>query len=190
MGHHALRYRLRQRSACGPLRRITPCSRNWPPVPAIARQKLVGFMRPLATSLIKRKPVRSCATPCIEERLDHSPTGVDPRSDPPVGIRTEWTTLASGGRRLVCRKRPQSHTAGRDRRRQYRSPPRDDGRCGNIGRQARPSLGGWALRMSGLFLYYLSRPPPSSAPSGVLSRKDTLRYRTDCAAKTSAIPRQ
>ena len=133
---------------------------------------------------------RRCATPCIEERLDHSPTGVDPSSDPPVGIRTEWTTLASGGRRLVCRKRPQSHTAGRDRRRQYRSPPRDDGRCGNIGRQARPSLGGWALRMSGLFLFYLSRPPPSSAPSGVLSRKDTLRYRTDCAAKTSAIPRQ
>jgi DNA-binding transcriptional LysR family regulator len=53
-----------------------------------------------------------------------------------------------------------------------------------------PLLGGWALRMSGLFLYYLSRPPPSSAPSGVLSRKDTLRYQTDCAAKTSAIPRQ
>src|SRR5262249_52850907 len=54
-----------------------PASRNWPPAPAIASQKLVGFMRPLATSLIKRKPIRSCATPYIEERLDHSPTGLD-----------------------------------------------------------------------------------------------------------------
>src|SRR5262249_52800584 len=72
------RYCLRQRSACGPLRRITPCSRNWPPAPAIAREKLVGFLRPLATSRIERKPIRSCATPCIQERLDHSPTGLDP----------------------------------------------------------------------------------------------------------------
>src|SRR5262249_11697310 len=55
-----------------------PCSRNWPPAPAIARQKLVGFIRPLATSLIERKPIRPCATPCIQERLDHSPTGLDP----------------------------------------------------------------------------------------------------------------
>src|SRR5262249_37280529 len=44
----------------------------------IARQKLVGFIRPLATSLIERKPIRSGAPPCIEERLDHSPTGLDP----------------------------------------------------------------------------------------------------------------
>src|SRR5215831_4460922 len=55
-----------------------PASRNWPPAPAIARQKLVGFIRPLATSLIERKPIRSRATPCIQERLDHSPTGLDP----------------------------------------------------------------------------------------------------------------
>src|SRR6516164_4922240 len=54
-----------------------PWSCNWPPAPAIARQKLVGFLRPLATSLIERKPIRSCATPCIQERLDHSPTGLD-----------------------------------------------------------------------------------------------------------------
>ena len=49
---------------------------DWPPAPAIARQKLVGFIRPLATSLIERKPIRSCATPCIQERLDiATPTG-------------------------------------------------------------------------------------------------------------------
>src|SRR5215831_9245134 len=32
----------------------------------------------LATSLIERKPIRSGTTPCIQERLDHSPTGLDP----------------------------------------------------------------------------------------------------------------
>ena len=139
-------------------------ARNWPPAPAIARQKLVGW--PLATSLTERKPIRSCATPCIEERLDHSPTGVDPRSDPPVGIRTEWTTLASGSRRLVCRKRPQ-------RRRRYRSPPRDDGRCGNIGRQARPSAG--RLGASDVGTLPLLLEPPASV-FGSVGRTIQERY--------------
>jgi hypothetical protein len=120
--------------------------------------------------LIERK---SCATPCIEERLDHSPTRVDPSSDPPVGIRTEWTALASGGRRLVCRKRPQSHTAGRDRRRRYRSPPRDDGRCGNIGRQARPSAG--RLGASDVGTLPLLLEPPASV-FGSVGRTIQERY--------------
>src|SRR5262252_8482240 len=64
--------------AVGPNYDTAPASRNWPPPPAIARQKLVGFLRPLATSLIERKPIRSRATPCIQEWLDHSPTGLDP----------------------------------------------------------------------------------------------------------------
>src|SRR5262245_43439731 len=55
--------RLRQARHVDAFDASRPCSRNWPPAPAIARQKLVGFLRPLATSLIERKPIRSCATP-------------------------------------------------------------------------------------------------------------------------------
>src|SRR5262245_28273625 len=73
-----LRYRCARLEMWAPSTQSRPCSRNWPPAPAIARQKLVGFIRPLATRLIERKPIRSCATPCIQERLDHSPTGLDP----------------------------------------------------------------------------------------------------------------
>src|SRR5215831_9805394 len=53
-----------------------------------------------------------------------------------MGIRIERTALASGGRRLVCRQRPQCHTPGCDRRHRYRQPRGDDGRCRNIGRSA------------------------------------------------------
>src|SRR5262245_13560130 len=63
---------------CASALHVAPCSPNWSPVPAVARQKLIGFLRPLATSRIERKPIRSHATPCIEERLHHSPTGLDP----------------------------------------------------------------------------------------------------------------
>src|SRR5262245_2426370 len=68
----------RQRSSADAFETSHPSSGNWPPAPAIAHKKLIGFLRPVATSLIERKPVRSYATPCIEERLDHLPTGLDP----------------------------------------------------------------------------------------------------------------
>src|SRR5262245_15498616 len=143
-----------------------PCSRNWPPAPAIARQKLVGFLRPLATSLIERKPIRSCATPCIEERLDHSPTGVDPRAIHPWEFESNGrrSQVAVGGSFVVNDPNVILQAAI------------DGVGIANLAEmmvaaaisegKLVPLLRNWERRMSGLFLYYSSRrqvPAPLQA---------------------------
>src|SRR5215217_4287574 len=62
---------------CGCSRLIASTSGNRPPAPAVACQKLIGFLRPLAAGPVDRQPVRSRIAPGIKERLDRTPSGFD-----------------------------------------------------------------------------------------------------------------